>query len=160
MKTKKIQEEIERKYLVQQMPSDISNWPSSKVIQGYIMIAENGNEVRLRHKGDKYYLTVKTGKGMVRSEYETEISNSQFEDLWPSTEGRRIEKVRYKIPYEGKIAELDEYAGNLTGLMTVEVEFKPEEDSQKFLPPDWFGKEITDDSRYKNQNLALNGLPK
>lgn len=153
-------QEIERKFLVQRPPNDVWDCPYSKVTQGYIMIADKGGEVRLRQKDDKYYLTVKTGKGMVRSEYETEINKTQFEAVWPATKGRRIEKVRYRIAYQGKIIELDRYAGELTGLMTAEVEFKSEEDSQRFVPPEWFGEDVTNDSRYKNQSLALRGLPK
>ena len=52
--------------------------------------------------------------------------------------------------------------GGLEGLMTVEVEFRSEEDYHKFKAssvPEWFGKEVTGDARYINQNLAMNGLP-
>ena len=40
-----------------------------------------------------------------------------------------------------------------------EVEFESEEESSSFEPPSWFSKEITHDERYKNKNLALNGMP-
>jgi CYTH domain-containing protein len=152
-------QEIERKFLVQKTPDNVRDCPSNKVVQGYIMVSDNGGEVRLRQKGDKYYLTVKTGAGLVRLEYETEIDRAQFETLWPSTEGRRVEKVRYKVAHQSNIIELDIYEGNLAGLMTAEVEFGSVNDSSRFTPPKWFGDEVTEDSRYKNKNLALHGLP-
>jgi len=41
-----------------------------------------------------------------------------------------------------------------------EVEFPSREKSEEFKPPDWFGEEVIEDSRYKNQNLAQKGAPK
>ena len=35
------------------------------------------------------------------------------------------------------------------------VEFKSLEDANSFVVPTWFGKEITEDVRYKNDNLAV-----
>ena len=51
------------------------------------------------------------------------------------------------------------YKGELSGLAVCEVEFDDENQAKEFLPPYFFGKEITGDARYRNRNLALNGLP-
>ena len=51
--------------------------------------------------------------------------------------------------------ELDVYEGSLAGLVVAEVEFETTEESQRFSPPDWFGKEVTEDKYYKNSHLAL-----
>jgi CYTH domain-containing protein len=51
------------------------------------------------------------------------------------------------------------YSGALTGLMVAEVEFPSEEAARAFVPPAWFGREVTNDSRYKNRRLATEGLP-
>lgn len=70
-------------------------------------------------------------------------------------QGKLIEKNRYDIPlYDGLIAELDIYHGDLEGLIIVETEFKTEEQADSFIVPDWFGEEITENKRYKNKNLA------
>ena len=151
--------EIERKFLVASLPENLDNYRHEEVIQGYIVISRDGTEVRLRKKGDKYFQTVKSGGGKVRAEYEIEISKEQYEGLWQTTEGKRIEKTRYKIPHDGAVIELDVYGGNLNGLVTAEVEFSSEEASGKFVSPLWFGEEATDDKRYKNQSLAIHGLP-
>lgn len=48
------------------------------------------------------------------------------------------------------------YEGELAGLVVAEVEFLSEEESEKFIAPDWFGADVTDDKKYKNKNLATN----
>ncbi len=57
------------------------------------------------------------------------------------------------------MAEVDVYRGPLAGLVTVEVEFDDLNSASMFSPPFWFGNELTGDSRYSNQSLAVDGLP-
>jgi adenylate cyclase len=153
--------EIERKFLVAEPPSDLSRWPSSAIEQGYLAVADNGTEVRVRRRdGRAAVLTVKSGGGRQRVEEEIEIEPERFERLWPLTEGRRIEKTRYEIPAaDGAVIELDVYAGDLDGLVVAEVEFESDEKADAFGAPRWFGQEVTDDARYKNQRLACDGAP-
>ena len=49
------------------------------------------------------------------------------------------------------------FRGNLEGLVLAEVEFPSREKSEEFESPDWFGEEVIEDIRYKNQNLAQKG---
>ncbi|MGD9062032.1 MAG: adenylate cyclase, partial [Desulfobacterales bacterium] len=72
---------------------------------------------------------------------------------------RRINKVRYNLSIGDVICELDIFGEALKGLQLVEVEFDTLEKSSAFIPPDWFGNEVTEDRRYKNRQLALYGLP-
>ena len=51
------------------------------------------------------------------------------------------------------------YSGALTGLSVAEVEFATEDAADAFEPPAWFGREVTDDPRFKNQRLASEGAP-
>ena len=125
-----------------------------------IIVADDGLELRLRQKNDCFYQTIKQGSGLVRQEYEIELTPDQFNSLWALTADRRIQKVRYKIPVGNLICELDIFGGRLSGLQLVEVEFDSVEQSSAFMPPPWFSDEVTEDSRYKNQQLALCGLPK
>ena len=150
--------EIERKFLIVNPPQDYDKYPSKDIIQGYIIITDD-KEVRLRQIGKNYFMTVKTGEGLIRKETEAEITHEQFEKLWPLTESWRIEKKRYEINYEGYLIELDFYSDSLADLVVAEVEFKSEEESSSFIPPAWFGREITEDEGFKNKNLALSGIP-
>jgi adenylate cyclase len=153
--------EIERKFLVAEPPADLSRWPSSAIEQGYLAVAGDGTEVRVRRRdGDVAVLTVKSGGGRERVEEELDLEPERFERLWPLTQGRRIEKRRYEIPTDdGPVIELDVYEGDLDGLVVAEVEFGSGAEADGFVPPGWFHREVTDDPRYKNQRLACEGAP-
>jgi CYTH domain-containing protein len=152
--------EIERKFLVDDVPGDLESHPSAEIDQGYLAITEEGLEVRIRSYGGQAFLTIKSGAGPVRLEEEIEIDERRFRSLWPLTEGKRICKRRYLIPAEdGLRIELDVYGEALTGLVTAEVEFDSPDAAADFTPPAWLGREVTDDPRYKNKRLAVDGLP-
>jgi adenylate cyclase len=151
--------EIERKFLVPEPPADLGRWPSTRIEQGYLAIGADGTEVRVRRRDGTATLTVKGGRGRSRTEEEIGIDAERFERLWPLTEGRRLEKTRYVIPAAGLELEVDVYAGALTGLTVAEVEFAGEEEASAFEPAEWFGREVTDDARFKNQRLACDGVP-
>ncbi len=150
--------EVERKWLVQDLP-EVSGREAKEVIQGYIAIASDGTEVRLRQAGGKYFQTVKSEGGLVRGEIEIELSKDQFETLWLATAGRRLEKTRYEFHWAGKKVEVDVYQGSLAGLIVAEVEFPSISESTRFAPPPWFGTEVTEDEHYRNVHLALHGRP-
>jgi adenylate cyclase len=92
-------------------------------------------------------------------EEEIEITEEQFQVLWPATKGRRIKKRRHLVPLDGLTAEVDVYSGALADLITAEVEFDSIQESEAFDPPACFGDELTDDPRWSNQTLALHGRP-
>lgn len=150
--------EIERKFHVKKLPQDLNSYPHEDIHQGYIVIADEF-EIRLRRCANKLYQTVKSGKGLYRKEIEIELTEEQFQKLWPLTEKKRIKKVRYQIEYHRLLIELDIYHASLAGLITAEVEFQSIKMCESFTPPDWFGLEITKDERFKNKNLARFGLP-
>ena len=151
--------EIERKFLVKELPTNLESYPHNEIIQGYVAISADGTEERVRKKGARFFHTIKSGDGLVRQESEKEISENEFKELWPKTQGKRIHKTRYDIEYEKHVIELDVFSGDLSGLVVAEVEFDSEDISKAFIPPTWFAQEITDDKRYKNKNLALHGIP-
>ncbi len=153
--------EIERKFLVERPPADLHAYPAADVDQGYIAITEKGVEVRIRSYGGRSFLTIKSGGAEVRLEEEIEIDERRFRSLWPLTVGRRIRKRRYLISSANGIRiELDVYRDDLSGLVTAEVEFDSEAAAAAFIAPAWLGREITDELGYKNQRLAVDGLPK
>ena len=151
--------EIERKFLIDELPPDVSNSPVHLIRQGYISEDRDVTEVRLREKDDRHYLTIKKGAQLVRDEEEITLTKEQFETLWPMTENRCIEKKRYILHPDSPpniTIEVDVYEEDLEGLIIAEVEFPSVEESEAFNPPDWFGREVTNIAQYKNRNL----LPK
>jgi CYTH domain-containing protein len=153
--------EIERKFLVRKLPPSLEQYRSARIEQGYIATADDGTEVRVRRRDGAPVLTIKSGGGRSRLEEEISIDAERFARLWPLTEGRRLEKTRHLIPTDaGLTIEVDIYSGDLTGLIVAEVEFSSEDEADAFEPPDWLGPEVTDDPRFKNQNLAREGAPR
>lgn len=150
--------EIERKFLVDAPPADL---PAGEAIdQGYLAITDDGLELRVRRRAGRCTLTIKQGAGTVRAEEDLEIEPERFERLWPLSAGRRVEKTRHVVPWEGGLElEVDVYTGDLAGLVVAEVEFASEADAAAFDAPPWFGTDVTADGRYKNQSLALHGRP-
>jgi adenylate cyclase len=152
--------EIERKFLVAEVPGDLGRHPARPVRQGYLAVEAGGGEVRVRQIGDATVLTVKRGGGRTRAEEEIPLEPDAFARLWPLTEGRRVEKVRHLVPAgDGLVLELDVYEGDLAGLVVAEVEFPSEATADAWAPPAWLGAEITADERYKNHRLATEGMP-
>lgn len=152
--------EIERKWLVIEPPPEVLSAPSERIEQGYLTIGSDGDETRVRRRGARCYLTVKSGSGLVRGEYEIELSEAQYEALWPATAGARLVKRRHILRADdGHTIEVDIYEGALSGLTVAEVEFDDPWGATSFITPYWFDREVTDAAAYKNQRLALDGLP-
>jgi CYTH domain-containing protein len=146
--------EIERKFLVAEMPPNLAEFAHRDIEQGYLAIAADGVQVRLRKAGEKHTLTFKRGRANAREEREVEISPGQFAVLWPGTEGKRLAKTRYDVPLGDHTVEIDIYSGRHSGLIVAEVEFEDEQTASAFEPPSWLGADVTHDARYSNQLLA------
>lgn len=145
--------EIERKFLVNQLPENLEKYPHTHIKQWYIT---SKPAVRLRDRDGKYTFTAKSKGHMVRQEFEMELSKEEFENLFAKVSTHAIDKVRYEIDLGNKLtAELDVFAGKHEGLHLVEVEFDSEEIANAFTPPQWFGEDVTADAQYKNNNLAI-----
>lgn len=153
--------EIERKFVLSEVPNPARLGEGEHLRQGYI--ADNGDvTVRIRIADSGAWLTVKAGSGLTRTEVELPLLLGQAEALWPRTEGRRVSKTRHRITLgqrEAPVAEVDVYDGDLVGLYTVEVEFSTEQAALNFVPPAWFGREVTGQNEWTNAALARHGRP-
>jgi CYTH domain-containing protein len=151
--------EIERKFRPPGPPPWLSELRSEQIDQGYLAVVEGEVEVRVRRRGDATVLTVKRGSGETREEVEIDLDEGQFDALWPLTEGRRVAKSRHVAEEGGLTFEIDVYEGGLEGMITVEVEFDSQQASREFEPPEWIGREVTDEPAYSNESLAIHGRP-
>jgi CYTH domain-containing protein len=146
--------EIERKFLVKQLPPAGKRTAGCRIEQGYFPIHSKDLEIRLRSKDSRHFITFKKGRGLSRQEEEIEIPRSRFLALWPLTRGARVTKCRHKLSWDKRIIELDVYQGRHRGLVTAEVEFESARQSRSFRTPDWFAREITGSRSYANRTLA------
>lgn len=150
--------EIERRFLVEAAPDGLRFESDDQLKQGYVAI-DGPIVVRVRHDETGWVLCVKGGAGLVRTEVERSLESDEGEQLWELTAGRRISKLRQKVRLDsGELAELDTF-DDLDGLRIVEVEFGSVAAAEAFVPPVWFGLELTEDSRWSNAELAVSGRP-
>ena len=144
--------EIERKFLV--VSDDWKNQVTGNTIrQGYLATGQD-RVVRIRVVNNEAFITIKSSKdGLVRNEWEYSIppddAKTMLEKLCIQP---IIEKVRYRIPHEGMMWDLDVFSGENDGLLIAEIELESE--NQPFAMPAWAGKEVTAIARYHNNNLA------
>ncbi len=150
--------EIERKYLVNELPEDLLKYPSVTIEQGYVIVTTD-RELRIRKKGEAFWLTFKKGSGTTRDEIEIGISEEQYHDYKDQIVGSLINKIRINYPYRKLTIEIDIYKGPLEGLAVAEVEFPSTESMNKFSPPAWFAEEVSSRAEFKNKNLAMQGFP-
>lgn len=154
----KSQIEWERKFLVRTM-QDIKGVKKDRMIQRYY---DGPPKFRLRCINNSIYIANKKSNDIHPLEEEIEITKELFLFLGGDYEKDMVCKTRYYIPLEdGRLtAELDIYEKDLAGLITVEVEFETEEEMNRFIPPTWFGREVTYEKGFKNRSLAKKGIPK
>ena len=153
--------EIEKKYLVKYVPEDLEKYDRWEIEQAYLC---SDPTIRIRKKDNDYILTYKSRhipdegekgeKLCVAREVELPLTPSAYESLLKKREGRCILKTRYRIPFQNYIIELDVFHGDLDGFLLAEVEFDSLEEGQAFVPPKWFGRDVSGDYRYTNNYLS------
>lgn len=146
--------EIERKFLIEKenLPADLDRYPKKKIEQGYLCTEP---VVRIRQSNDSYYLTYKSKGLMTREEYNLPLTKEAYEHLKPKADGIVISKTRYVIPEQNNLfIELDVFEAPYEGLYLAEVEFPSEEDANAYVPPAWFGEDVTCSSKYHNSTLS------
>lgn len=144
--------EIERKYLIKKLPDHLANYPCRLIEQGYL---NTSPVIRIRRDDDRFELTYKSGGLMAREEYNLPLTEDAYLHLLSKIDGRLIRKRRYMIPIgESLTAELDVFDGDLAPLVLAEVEFPDLDSAEAFLPPEWFGEDVTFSGKYHNSYLS------
>lgn len=149
-------QEIERKFLVKNTSYKKEAFKATRIVQGFLNTHPE-RTVRVRIKGDKGYITVKgipNAEGTTRFEWEREIPLADAESLLPLCEPGMIDKQRFEVRAGNHTFEIDEFAGDNTGLVVAEIELESEDEA--FQKPEWLGQEVTGEPRYYNSNLIQN----
>lgn len=147
--------EIERKFIVKQLPENLSDYPYHVIEQAYL---NTDPVVRVRRQDEDYYMTYK-GKGlMAREEYNLPLNRLSYEHLKEKADGNIISKKRYLIPCAPYTIELDIFEAPFAPLVIAEVEFPSIEEAHAFVPPEWFAEDVTNDPAYHNSNMSRQKL--
>ena len=144
--------EIERKFLIHKLPDNLNAYPFQLLEQAYLC---TDPVVRVRRSDDIYTLTYKSKGLMSREEYNLPLTAESYEHLKKKADGNIIRKKRFRIPLPDELTiELDLFDTPFEELILAEVEFTSEEQAHSFLPPDWFGEEVTWSTEYHNSTLS------
>jgi len=144
--------EIERKFLVREMPIDISS-QSPKIYERYYLDASPDFEDRIQRIDNRYYREKKIRlSNLERTKEKEEISKEQFE-LLKKNAGEVILRESYFVSMEPNIS-IKVYQGRFKPLVRAEVEFTAEDVAKKFTPLHWMGVEITDSPLGKDSKLV------
>ena len=145
--------EIEHKYLVKDDSYKRLSCSSSTIRQGFLS-RDPERTVRVRVRDDQGFITIKgKGDGAAHPEFEYEIPLDDALRLLGLCEPPVIEKTRYIVMHDGNRWEVDEFHGNLEGLVLAELEV-PSEDYRFSLPP-FVGQEVTGNPKYYNSQLGI-----
>ena len=159
--------EIERKFLIETLPADLSAFKSLLIEQAYLC---TDPVIRIRREDENYYMTYK-GKGlMTREEYNLPLNKDAYRHLLTKADGNIISKKRYLIPIKNPLfikgytappdgsenlkIELDVFEPPFAPLIIAEVEFPDEAMANAFIPPTWLAEDVTNDPAYHNSNLS------
>jgi len=147
--------EIERKFLVRGEAWRASS-SAEPLRQGYLS-TDPDRIVRVRTAASRGFLTVKgRPRGATRVEVEVELPLEDALQLLALSKGAIVEKTRHRLERAGFVWEIDEFSGDNAGLVVAELEVGDEADFARALadPPEWLGKDVTDDERLSNSRLS------
>lgn len=89
------------------------------------------------------------------------LPEGEFAVLAASLQGPRVKKLRHRWQHPLGVAMLvDEFQGELHGLILAEAEFKTPDLLATFPMPEFALREVTDDPRFTGGHLVRNSIPK
>lgn len=144
--------EIERKFLIKELPSNLDTYNFHDIQQAYLC---TDPVVRIRKQDNNFFLTYKSAGMMTREEYNLPLTQDAYCHLLEKADGNIITKRRYLIPIEHNLTiELDIFDGVKKGLIMAEVEFPSVEEANNFNIPKWFDEEVTFIEKYHNSVMS------
>ena len=148
--------EIERKYLLSELPPRVLRARHETLIQGYLPGEKLIERVRMvkSARTTTYFRTIKFGKGVTRIEIEEQTTKRVFDVLFSLTKKRRVSKTRYYVRDKSLTWEVDDFTDRKLVLAELEIP-----DAAMHIEfPTWLApyviRDVTDDSRYVNARLA------
>ncbi|MEK7077023.1 MAG: hypothetical protein AAB967_02220 [Patescibacteria group bacterium] len=149
--------EFERTFLAKEVPAGLGRCECKEVLDIYIPAAVEHPTLRIRKNGEKYEMTKKSpiedGDFSRQKEHTIPLVAAEFEEL-SFLKGKRVRKMRYYLPYEGRVAEVDVFQDALSGLVLIDFEFASEEEKDAFVMPDFCLADVTQEKFLAGGTLA------
>tara|TARA_Y100000031_G_C8155269_1_gene354280 strand:+ start:315 stop:824 length:510 start_codon:yes stop_codon:yes gene_type:complete len=141
--------ELERTFLLKELPSNLESCPKKEVIDIYIPPTSHHPCLRIRKNGNTYEITkkapIKDGDASKQKEHTIPLTPEEFHSL-QSLNGKKVSKIRYQYTWQNKICEIDIFQDLLTGLALIDFEFDSEQEKDSFPPPPFCGPEVTQET--------------
>jgi CYTH domain-containing protein len=148
------QQEIERVFLVKELPKDIAQAKHFIIRVGDFFDSNSRDALKIKQKGEECFIIKKHWEDIMdKTEHIISIKKGEFDVLWKCTV-QNHEKIRFIYPLGHRICEIDYYLGRLDGYVRAEVEFKSMKEAKEFVPPAWFADEITQCNHDIHENLG------
>ncbi len=156
---------VEKKYLVSDAIERVlaKQTHSKQQISQFYTQVKICKEVRYRKIDHTFFKTVRTGSEVRKNIIDEEISHKSYQKAKEKKIGKMLKKSRYTLSGDFKHFTIDCYKKQLKGLSILEVSFKSLEKAERFVLPDIFQayiqRDVSEDERYRDKNLALLGNP-
>ena len=163
--------EIERKFKIE-YPDDaelaamlsVPGAKSVSITQIYLVSpTEESDRIRRSESGGivRYRRTIKRGDGIVREEYENDITAEEYLRLVAESADvslSPIKKTRVRMPTGNRILEIDLYDG-FTDYAVAEVELESPDEDLPDMSAVRIIREVTGDPEWLNVSIAGHGMP-
>ncbi|MGN7360337.1 CYTH domain-containing protein [Paenibacillus sp. SAF-054] len=154
--------EIERKFLLPAYPAaeienNVIRIEKVQVIEQTYLALAGDQELRVRKITDlasghtEYTHTFKKGHGIAREEVEYHISEGLYDQMIQTHQAIPLIKKRTTARWDDICIEIDDY--EQISLLVLEVEFASVEEAESFVPPEWFGLDISSSKEYSNKKV-------
>lgn len=156
--------ERERRFLLTKLPPG-EPVDRTTIRQAYWQLG-SGWSLRVRREGTsnddtRNSITVKGPRsGFSRPELEFFLSSDAavtrvVENLFQVAGNHKIIKTRHSYVLDGLAWDVDEFHWENEGLVIAEIELEDSDQLAGVTPPTWAVREVTNDSQYANENLAI-----
>ena len=152
--------EFERRYLLRALPPELDrDGPRTRLTDLYI----DSTRFRVREHRNLHndFCVMKLGQKFTAREGEYGriiITNSYLTraeyDLFNQLPGRRIVKMAWPYPHDGRRYGIDAFEGALSGLILAEIEFTSEQQMRDVPPPPFACVEVTNRIEFTGGYLA------
>ena len=144
--------EIERKFLIKELPLVFEE--TIHIKQYYLSNNKNMvQRLRIFNKENAIMSFKEKTSKMSKYEFEYNIPLEDANKMISIADVPFIDKKRHIIHIDSLKWEIDEFLDKNKGLIIAEVELRSEDQSINI--PNWIDKEVTNDKKYYNYNLAL-----
>lgn len=143
--------ELEKTYILKNIPFQLGQYPNKEIIDYYMPVDQDHPQLRLRKRWPLLEMTKKTlvkeGDASTQREETIYLSKAEYEAL-SAIPSKKIRKIRYYVPYEWLILEIDVFQDDLDWLFLMDIEFPDKNTMEIFVMPDFCLADVTQNEMF------------